>query len=410
MDNTVSFIKTKDGISLILNGKPYQVNSDHLNYEKISNALKTKSYAYIPELVNVAKAIGKYVKMVDRDGLSIDEDNGIITYKGFNIHHTLVDRIFQMIKEGFDAKPLVNFLFNLFQNPSEKAIDELYTFLEYGKMPITEDGHFVAYKRVNAEYKSIYDGKTDNSIGSVVSMPRDQVNHTSSETCSRGLHICSFDYLSSYSGERVIIVKVNPKNVVSIPTDYSNTKARVCEYKVIGELSLSEAGLPDNTLSSSSVYMEAEEDQEWDDEETEDEDDLEMDMTDAEYEANEIVKRETAKHQTTQADAVINELTQKIADSKTVVPVDVQSDWYKFGYSCGYIDGKKKEPIAEDATMDDLIAMLDSVNRSEKELRQPLIPQNIHSINAGYLVGHKDGRAHAKRKFPDIKTIPFDFK
>lgn len=391
MSNTVSFIKTNDGISLILNGKPYQVNRDHVNYAQICEALKVKSYDSIPELIVVAKAISKYIQMVDRSGLVVDEGQGIITYKGFEIHHTLVDRIFQMMKEGFDIKPLVNFLFNLFQNPSEKAIDELYTFLEYGKMPITDDGHFIAYKRVRSDYKSIHDGKTDNNIGMDVSMPRDQVNDNSKDTCSRGLHICSFDYLKEYSGDRVIIVKVNPANVVSIPTDYSSTKARVCHYTVIGELSLNDAGLPTNSLAAKSVYMEDEEQQDWDeesDEECEDWDkQLEMDMTDSEYEAHQIVK--------TELQAGINKL---------------KSVWFQFGYSNGYLHGKNKLPAKDDAVKQDFVDVLSTLNKTESDLVSPISDFEIQAVNEGYPLGYKHGKGHKKRQYPDMTVLPFDFK
>ena len=51
--------------------------------------------------------------------------------------------------------------------------------------------------------------------------------------------MCSFDYLPSYASaddDRVMITKVNPRDVVAIPMDYHNTKMRVSRYEVIGEL------------------------------------------------------------------------------------------------------------------------------------------------------------------------------
>ena len=33
-----------------------------------------------------------------------------------------------------------------------------------------------------------------------------------------------------------MIVKINPRDVVSIPTDYNNAKGRACRYEVIGEV------------------------------------------------------------------------------------------------------------------------------------------------------------------------------
>ena len=141
------------------------------------------------------------------------------------------------MKEGFDVNHLINFLSNLMENPSNRAVRELYDFLEYGKMPITTDGHFLAYKRVRADYKSVHDGQTDNSIGTILEMPRNQVNDNSHETCSYGLHFCSHEYLKHFSGDRVVILKVNPRDVVSIPADYNSTKGRACRYEVVGELS-----------------------------------------------------------------------------------------------------------------------------------------------------------------------------
>jgi hypothetical protein len=42
--------------------------------------------------------------------------------------------------------------------------------------------------------------------------------------------------LSHFGGERTVIVKINPRDVVSIPTDYNEAKGRACRYEVIGEL------------------------------------------------------------------------------------------------------------------------------------------------------------------------------
>jgi hypothetical protein len=42
--------------------------------------------------------------------------------------------------------------------------------------------------------------------------------------------------LNSFGGERIVILKINPRDVVSIPTDYNNSKGRACRYEIIGEL------------------------------------------------------------------------------------------------------------------------------------------------------------------------------
>ena len=143
-----------------------------------------------------------------------------------------------MMSEGFDIKPMVNFLYNLMQNPLQSAIAELYDFLEACDLPLTKDGCFMAYKKIRSNYKDIHSGTMDNSPGKIVEMPRDNVNEDRMQTCSRGLHFCSKSYLphfGSSEGNRIVLVKVNPKDVVSIPADYNNAKGRACKYEVISE-------------------------------------------------------------------------------------------------------------------------------------------------------------------------------
>jgi len=147
-----------------------------------------------------------------------------------------------MLREGFPIEPMVMFMDNLYQNPSKRAVDELYGFLERGNLPITPDGHFLAYKRVREDYTDCHTGKMDNSIGQVVEMERYDVDDNKDNTCSTGLHFCSKEYLSGFGGARTVIVKINPADVVSIPSDYNQTKGRACRYEVVGEIDNDNAG------------------------------------------------------------------------------------------------------------------------------------------------------------------------
>jgi hypothetical protein len=230
-----SYIILEDSITLVLNMKQRNIDCSHPNFDEIVEAVRCEDWKAVEKLVDVVKTIKTFVG--DDSGLNVDVNAGVITYNGREIHSTLTNRIFTMIEEGFNATPLINFLRNLMENPSKRAVDELYGFLEYGKMPITPDGCFLAYKRVRDDYKSVHDGKTDNSIGNVVEMPRNAVDEDSQQTCSYGLHFCSHEYLGYFSGDRVVVLKVNPRDVVAIPVDYNNTKGRACRYEVVGELS-----------------------------------------------------------------------------------------------------------------------------------------------------------------------------
>jgi hypothetical protein len=101
-------------------------------------------------------------------------------------------------------------------------------------MPITEDGRFLAYKWVRSNYFDCHTGTFNNSVGKVCKMPRNKVNDDRTQTCSDGLHVCTHAYTKF--GERLMVVAVNPRDVVSVPNDYDNAKMRVCEYEVMYEV------------------------------------------------------------------------------------------------------------------------------------------------------------------------------
>ena len=42
--------------------------------------------------------------------------------------------------------------------------------------------------------------------------------------------------MNHFGGERIVIVKINPRDVVSIPTDYNDSKGRACRYEVVDEI------------------------------------------------------------------------------------------------------------------------------------------------------------------------------
>ncbi|MHB1539681.1 MAG: hypothetical protein ACYCV6_01405 [Steroidobacteraceae bacterium] len=238
-----SYIQTNDGISVFVDGSLKSVSRDSLAYPQVVAAIQRGA---TPEEIKglMASDLDKVTDAVEalKDQRITDDvaiEGGTVTFKGEAVHNTLTARMLRQIREGFDLKPMARFLENLMQNPSYRAVQDLYSFLEYGKMPITEDGCFLAYKKVRSDYRDIRTGTFDNSVGQVVSMPRNQVDEEPDRTCSHGLHVCSFDYLASYasaSDDRVVISKVNPRDVVAIPTDYHNTKMRVSRYEVVGEL------------------------------------------------------------------------------------------------------------------------------------------------------------------------------
>jgi hypothetical protein len=220
-------------IAATIDGKCYTIDIDHPKYQKALDAVRQKDWTAFVNLVNISQQVQSYF-----DGTGVVIRDGSINYHGQVIHNTLTKRIINFMREGLPHEPLLNFFKNLMENPSKRAVDELYDFLDVGELPITEDGCFLAFKNVRADYKDIHSGTFDNSVGKVCEMPRNAVDEDKDRTCSYGLHFCSIDYLPHFSdsnGGHTMIVKINPKDVVAIPADYNNTKGRTCRYEVVAE-------------------------------------------------------------------------------------------------------------------------------------------------------------------------------
>ena len=53
--------------------------------------------------------------------------------------------------------------------------------------------------------------------------------------CGAGLHVATLAYAQDYGNSEslIVIVKVNPADVVSVPEDYGCQKVRCCKYEVL---------------------------------------------------------------------------------------------------------------------------------------------------------------------------------
>ena len=230
-------------ITLYIKDKVYCVADDHPSHRLLINKLKDKDYVDLEALV-CPSHIFEYAF----DAKIIDEE---VFVNGKPLHNTLTKRTLELSRKGYDVKFLLSFLANCEKNPSNRAIMELYDFLENRNLPITEDGCFLAYKRVREDWFDIYSGTIKNEIGSTVSMPRLNVDDDRNHQCSYGLHVGALEYVKNYgSGGHILIVKVNPKDCISLPLDHGAQKLRVCQYEILYELVEHEA-LPFPVYSSS---------------------------------------------------------------------------------------------------------------------------------------------------------------
>lgn len=228
-----NYILAGGSITVFVDGKSYTVSRTAKTFDLVLNAIKANDLAGLRTALDIRSSV---VESLNRVSDKVTINNGEILYGDRSVTGLVASRIFEMLSLSLDIKPMVRFLENLMQNPSNRAVNELFGFLDACSLPITEDGYFLAYKRVRDDYLDCYSRTMDNSIGNVLTMKRNEVDEDSDRTCSHGLHVCSYDYLQHFNGERIVVCKINPRDVVAVPKDYNNSKMRVCEYEVVDEI------------------------------------------------------------------------------------------------------------------------------------------------------------------------------
>lgn len=229
MNKKIVHLKTNNSITLIYDGQTKVVAKQDDRFEKILAAIKAGREQDIPAIVDPAIELRKA-------GLQVEE--GLVTLNGEAMPAELNSRILDYKKHGLPYSSLTNFWKNLQENPSFNSRQQLFKFLENKGHPITEDGYFVGYRGVTEDFKDKRTGKFDNSIGARCEMPRHAVDDNPNNTCSYGLHVGSYDYAKDFGrGGKFVMVKVHPRDVVSVPNDYNGQKMRVCAFEVLSEAS-----------------------------------------------------------------------------------------------------------------------------------------------------------------------------
>lgn len=246
--------------TVISAGKNYSFDSTHPKYDELVGFIKASDEKSFIETLSVGKVVDTWSSGDFR------LEGGFLFYLNEQIHPVITNRILEMIKEGFDHQPMLRFLENLYKNISYRAITELYGFLTHKALPITDDGHFLAYKSVrihrgetifDLEGREIKDGDLvdaftrksyRNNVGDQPTMNRNRVDDDCHKDCSYGLHAGALKYVTEqYIQDKIIIVKINPADVVSVPIYSETLKLRCSSYEVI---SVYDGPLPSTVYSN----------------------------------------------------------------------------------------------------------------------------------------------------------------
>lgn len=244
----MNYITNATAIILLLsNGERIRIEKNDKNYAKVLNVFSLPPEEQEDALkVILAPVEVKKQYIHGKDGFEVVDET--VYYQGEELPPSLVQKVLSVMRDGLPLIHFEKFWQRLQNNPSSSSVKELTDFLSYKELPITEDGYFIAYKGVDNDYYSVHgntktkvikgtvddSGRIFNGVGEEIEVVRRDVCDNRDIGCSEGLHVGSHDYAKGW-GTKMVIVKVDPADVVSVPSDCSFQKCRVCKYVVVGE-------------------------------------------------------------------------------------------------------------------------------------------------------------------------------
>ena len=225
-----TYLLTEKSLSVNLEGRMFIIRVDHPNFKAAREAVLAEDWDNVRRAMDIPAAISHH-----SEG-NINFCEGSLFYKDEMIHNVVSRRILDLIRVDGNFKPLMRFLDRLMDNPSRRSVNELYTFLKHKNMPFTPDGKFLAYKSVRPDWTDHHTGKFSNEVGDTNSMVRNNVCDDAEIGCSYGFHAGSLEYAQSFGGDQahVVVVEIDPADVVSVPKDCDCQKLRTASYKVVG--------------------------------------------------------------------------------------------------------------------------------------------------------------------------------
>lgn len=243
---------TDRSVMVIIDGVAVLVDRNDERFDKVVAAAKASDIKAI-KLALVPPAKEKVLAQVE--GFKVTPDG--VYWDGRLLHGAVVERIMQFVEENQPIEPMLRFLVRLYKNPSNTSREQLYNWLQHKQIPITDEGTILCYKAVNSDFYSVHggsqvplQGKTNkagqifNGVGETIELRRHDVDDNTRNHCSNGLHVGSLAYVRDFCpfNGKIVIVELDPADVVSVPEDCDCQKVRCTLYKVLG---LYDGPLPD---------------------------------------------------------------------------------------------------------------------------------------------------------------------
>lgn len=209
-------------------GKQLVMSRDHADFKKVAALFADGDVAGMITLMDVEQKPREW-----SFGNDICVIEGVLYHYGMEVERSsIAKRIIDDCESGQDPEKFVNFFRKLLKNPSYLAVKHTYDFIEHNDLTILADGNIRAWKKVSDDNTA--HGRVPNYKGMILSMPRNQVEDNPDVTCSYGLHVAAKEYFKHEFTRGILLeVSVSPEDIVSVPTDYNNSKCRSCRYEVL---------------------------------------------------------------------------------------------------------------------------------------------------------------------------------
>jgi hypothetical protein len=236
-------------ISMLFDGVLLQaVAGYHPSFDLIHQKINAnEALDKIAPLFDIEKAVRNTFKQYTE---RVSIRNGEVLVDGDSRQGTIAKQILATVEDGHldRLEALVHFMEKVEQNPNENSRAQLFDWLDRHKFTLTADGDIVGYKGVRKDEQGNFtsisqgpgivngkevNGYVPNPLGATVEIARSKVDSNPRAGCSTGLHVGTWEYAKGFARGAVLEVHVNPRDVVSVPSDCNFQKVRACRYKVV---------------------------------------------------------------------------------------------------------------------------------------------------------------------------------
>ena len=230
------YFKSEDKISVVTaDGSVCEWTFTNPQFQKICDMAEAENWIEIERFTQTEKKVLKSDKLnLNKEGnLEVTDRKGKFEVDSSDKFVQLCNILKQNGSTDETLKPVIPFLKKVAENFYINATHELYDYCRNMDFSITPNGNILAFKAVNRNMKAKYDNKTEYKLNEYTST--DVFDTNRDEYCSQGLHFCARNYLGGFAdtNDIILILEIDPRDIVSIPSDNHFTKGRCKKCKVV---------------------------------------------------------------------------------------------------------------------------------------------------------------------------------